>query len=299
MKRIVFKLTISLLTFVIGLCAASLWQTVSTEIPQNPSRQQQTRSPIAEREIFENFINEHKLKFAGYEASKRHKRVRIEGVSHLTDITYAVITRNGKIVSTLDGFESNYHPIGTKIRFGLFPFLGQPSRQLVIEQSQLRNWTYFIVDFSPGYQIVFDSGRWGLGRELSYQDIDGDGVFEISQAVTAFAFFDNLTYAASHLVDITFKYDRGTRQYLPANQIFQNRSLERIEDEIAKLNRDDERRFASDVLRILLPYIYAGQEKEARAFYDREYTLADKEVLKQKIKARLGSEPVYRFIYSN
>jgi hypothetical protein len=122
----------------------------------------------------------------------------------------------------------------------------------------------------------------GVDRELQYADLDGDGVYEISQAVPAFVFFEDLTNATSHLIDVAFKYDPKTRQYLPANQILQPYSLAGIEDEINGLDKSDTHKFTSDVLLIVLRYIYAGKRKEAWSFYNREYNLPDKERLPGK-----------------
>jgi hypothetical protein len=246
---------------------------------------------------FEEFIEGNRLSYRGYQAAKLHKKVRIEDFSKSVEITYAHISRNGKTLSKFDGFEGSHHPLGSDIDFGLFALLNNGSKQLVIEQTQWRNWAHWIVDFSPRYRVVFDSSKWGVGRELLYADLDGDGVYEISQAVQAFVFFENLTNGSSHLVDVVFKYDREKMEYLPANQVIEAKTLGPIEDEAKDLKRDDERTFAPQVLSIMLRYIYAGREKEAWSFYNREYNFRNKSPLRAKIKSALKDEPVHRFIY--
>jgi hypothetical protein len=256
-------------------------------------------SPVSlpEMKQFEEFIEGNRLSYRGYQAAKLHKKVRIEDYSQSVEITYAHITLNGKTLSKFDGFEGGYHPLGSAIDFGLFPFLNDGSKQLVLEQTQWRNWAHWILAFSPRYRVVFDSNKWGVGRELMYADVDGDSVYEISQAVQAFVFFENLTSGSSHLVDVVFKYDRDKMEYLPANQVIQAKNLGTIENEAKNLKRDDERTFASQLLLIMLRYIYAGREKEAWSFYDREYNFGNKSSLKARIERALKDEPVHRFIY--
>src|SRR5215203_4027867 len=248
---------------------------------------------------FDEFIDLSTVSYAGYEVLKRDRQVNLEHSKHPADVSYAVVRKNGKVVTKFDAFEGNYHPTGNATEFALFPFLGKPSKQLLIQQTQWRTWAHFIIDFAPAYQLVFDGPKWGVGRELMYEDVDGDGVYEITQSVSKFVFFGRLSNATSHLVDITFKYDPTAREYLPANQLFPTRLLAGVEDKIQLLNRDDEWKFGSDVLRILLNYIYSGQRNEGWAFFDREYNLPDKKQLKQEIIAKLADDPVYRFLYLN
>lgn len=266
--------------------------------PASPSPSKQLSSvKHPEMKQFEEFIEGNRLSYRGYQAAKLHKKVRIEDFPKSVEITYAHVTRNGRTLSKFDGFEGGYHPLGSAIDFGLFPFLNNGSKQLVVEQTQLRNWAHWIIKFSPCYRVVFDGNKWGVGRELMYADVDGDGVYEISQAVQAFVFFENLTNGSSHLVDVVFKYDRDRMEYLPANQVIEAKTLGPIEDEAKDLKRDDERTFAPQVLLIMLRYIYAGREKEAWSFYDREYNFGNKSSLKAKIERALKDEPVHRFIY--
>jgi hypothetical protein len=47
----------------------------------------------------------------------------------------------------------------------------------------------------------------------------------------------------------------------------------------------------------VLRYIYAGKRDEGWAFYDRQYKLANKDLIKSDILNKLRNEPVYKFIY--
>jgi hypothetical protein len=228
---------------------------------------------------------------------KRRKSARIAECPKPIDVTYAVVTHNGRLLSRFDGFAGAYHPMGTDTDFAAFPFLPNGSKQLLIEQTEWRNWTHWIVSFSPRYRVLFDGKKWGVNRELMYGDIDGDGTYEISQAVTTSAFFEDLTNATSHLVDVVFKYDLKQQEYLPANQLLQSYSLAGINDVIKALDKSDAHKFESDVLLIVLRYTYAGKRNEAWSFYNREYNRPDKERLRARILATLRDEPVYRFLY--
>lgn len=248
---------------------------------------------------FEELIQGDHVLYQGYQAVKLYKKVRVENFTTLVEVTYAGVMRNGKTISKFDGFEGDYHPLGSAVDFGLFSFLNNGSKQLVIEQTQLRNWAHWIVTFSPDYRVIFDGRKWGVGRELMYADVNGDGVYEISQAVSAFVFFENLTNGSSHLVDVVFKYDPEKMEYLPANHVTEAKTLGPIHLKAKDLKRDVDQEFASQMLLIMLPYIYAGRESEAWAFYDREYRFDNKSELKTKIERKLKDEPVHQFIYKN
>jgi hypothetical protein len=255
--------------------------------PSNPTR----------FKMFDDFISEDYVSIEGYRAIKREKTARVPEYPKPVDVTYAVITRQGRLVSKFDGFAADYHPMGSSVDFGIFPLLGNNSKQLIIEQTQWRASAHWIVNFSPRYHVIFDGSKWGVDRELEYADIDSDGIYEISQAMPAFMFFEDLTNATSHLIDIVFKYDGTKQEYLPANQILQTYSLAGLDDEIKALDKSDAHKFEADVLLIVLHYIYAGKRNEAWSFYNREYNLPDKERLRGKILATLRDEPVYRFLY--
>jgi hypothetical protein len=284
---------VSMLAFA---CHLSTVVSKTSDAPSNYSRRVVAKEPI-ELKQFQDFVTGDTVSIEGFRAVKRHKTARTAEYPKPIDVTYAVITRNGRPLVTFDGFAGVYHPMGADTDFGLFSFLPTSSKQLLIEQTQWRNWAYWIVTFSPRYRVIFDGRKWGVNRELMYGDIDGDGIYEISQAVTAFAFFEDLTNATSHLVDITFKYDPTRQEYLPANQLLQSYSLAGIDDEIKALDKSDAHKFESEILLIVLRYIYAGKLNEAWSFYDREYNLGDKERLRGKILVTLRHEPVYKFLY--
>src|ERR1051325_9517632 len=272
-------------------CNTSRPVSAAKPIPSPSPSTQPASTTSAKFELFDNFISDDSISIGAYRVTKRDKTARIANFAKPVDVTYAIITRDGKLTSKFDGFAGNYHPLGNDTDLGMFSFLGGNTKQLIIEQTQPRNWTHWIVDFSPRYHIIFDGPKWGVTRELEYADINGDDIYEISQAVPAFVFFEDLTNASSHLIDVVFKYDAKTKTYLPANQIFLTYSLAGIDEQIKVLDKSDARKFESDVLFIVLRYIYAGKRDEGWSFYNREYNFPDKERLRGKILATLRDEP--------
>jgi hypothetical protein len=50
------------------------------------------------------------------------------------------------------------------------------------------------------------------------------------------------------------------------------------------------------VLNIALAYLYAGHEREAWDFFDREYRETDRDELKANIERRANADPFYRAV---
>ena len=73
-------------------------------------------------EQIENIYSEgDSLFYAGYEIVKLNKRVRLEHTRNLTEVSYAVLRRNGRTVATFDGVYSGF---GNATAFGLVSLLG-------------------------------------------------------------------------------------------------------------------------------------------------------------------------------
>jgi len=286
------------------ICLTVLLVLSGCEVPSastqsNPSILQPSPSATASDEIpeiAENFyVEADSLPYAGFELKKLHKKVKLEYTRDLTEVSYAELRRNGKIVATFDGV---YFGAGNATDFGLVSFLGTDEQQFVISQTIPRGGRHWIVSVSPEYRVLFDSHDFNVGREeMVISDIDGDGVREISMALTAFYGFENLSSAETPLPEIIFRYDKRERKYLPANQILQNYSLRGIEQEIAELPRLNGESNFSQVLDITLRLIFAGKEQEAWAFFDKEIKMENRNELKTKILTVLMKESVYKFVY--
>lgn len=274
-----------------ALSAVSHRQTIPAAEP-SPSSDKREEYPDQINSVF---VKQDTLSYGGYDVMKLKKRVRVEQTSGLTEVSYAVLKRNGKVITKFDGV---YFGLGNATDFGLFPFLGGEARQLAVSQTVPRGGRHWVVDLSSEARVIFDSGDYGVGREeFSVIDIDKDGVREISMPVTAFYTFENMYMAETPLPEIIFKYDRKAGKYFPANPVFQGYALRGIEDEIRQLDPNDESSYLSKRLDIALSYIYAGKEAEAWSFFDKEYRLPDKEEMKAKIKAVLKTEAAYKYIY--
>jgi hypothetical protein len=240
------------------------------------------------------FVEGDSLSYNGYDVVKLKKRVKLEQTAGLTEVSYALLKKKGKVLAKFDGV---YFGVGNATDFGLFSFLGGEAKQLVVSQTIPRGGRHWVVNLSPDFRVVYDSGDYRVGREdLGVLDIDKDGRFEILQEVTAFYGFDHFSSAETPLPLVIFKYDEKVAKYLPASHLFQEYALKGIKSTIATLS-SDESWYLSRRLDIALQYVFAGKEEEAWTFFDREYKRPDKEEVKSQVKAVLREHPVYRFIY--
>ena len=170
-----------------------------------------------------------------------------------------------------------------------------------------RDWCYWIATLSPGFRIIYDSGKYSVDGDLAPEDIDKDGIYEFWQRLETFWFFEHMCGACSPRIGIPFKYDKAARRYVPASHLFPSRVLDNIETSVAKVqetNRtlvspkpDASGQYLSHILSVVVPYIYAGKQREAWSFYDAEYRLNDKTEMKKKIRSQLARCSVYRYIY--
>ncbi|HEV7892230.1 MAG TPA: hypothetical protein VGP08_16405 [Pyrinomonadaceae bacterium] len=237
------------------------------------------------KDITDTFAREGSLTLNGYEVSKRERE---------SDSTYAVLKRNGRVVAKFDGGDSGFE---VATAFGAFPFLGGGAQQLAVSLTVPRGGRHWVLDLSSARpRVLFDSLTYEVGREeLSVIDLDKDGTYELSMPVTAFYMFENMSMAETPLPEIIFKYDAGARGYVPANRLFPDYALRKIDEDIKALKPDNEA-YMSKRLDILLRYVYAGREREGWDFFDRAYERADRDALKKKIASELSKESVYRFL---
>jgi hypothetical protein len=269
--------------------------------PQHSLQQEQAK----EIWIGDVLTDDETLSYHGYLVEKRHKKVRYEYPPKMRsrpswlDVSYAVIKRKGVVLSRFD--DNIYFGMGNNTRFGLFSFLGSPTKQIVISQDIFRGGTQWVVNLSPRYRIIFNGPNWGVGREgddMGIIDLDHDGVYEITLPITDFYDFqDKLPIARIPLPEIIFKYDAITMRYVPVNPLFESYALHGTSDLEVEESTDEFDQRAM-VLETLLAYIYVGKQKQAWDFYDRSYKLSDKEEIRRRVKAILIRQPVYKFIYN-
>jgi hypothetical protein len=162
------------------------------------------------------FVEGDNLSYGGYDVVKLQKKVKLEQTYGLTEVSYALLKRNGKVLARFDGI---YFGLGNATDFGLFSFLDGKAKQLVVSQTIPRGGRHWVVDLSPGFRVVYDSGKYQVGREdLGVLDIDKDGSYEILQEVTAFYGFDHFSSAETPLPLVIFKYT-GDMTITPSHNI--------------------------------------------------------------------------------
>jgi hypothetical protein len=215
------------------------------------------------------------------------------------EVAYVVLERGGKILRSFDA--GVYHGGLNSAGFGLFPFLGEGGRQLIISQDAPRTGRQWVVSLSPSPRIIFDGPAFGVGREaddLQVSDLDGDGVYEIVAPVCDVYGFRDWALAPTEtpLPPAVFKYDAKAGKYLPANRLFREHLLKGVDEAKAKVRGPSERGHMADVLSVLLSYVFAGDEREGWEFYEAAYALPDKAEVRREVEATLRAQPVYRFM---
>ena len=276
---------------------------------------QETQSPLTQNQadsdeesrITDAFVKGDKLNYKSYLMQERYKKVKLDYPREMkapplwVEVSYAVITRKRRFIAKFDG--GIYFGDGNSTRFGLWSFLGDKTKQLVVSQDIFRGGTQWVASLSPHFHIIFDGPAWGVGREaddMGVIDLDGDGVYEITVPITDFyELQDKLSISQIPLPEIMFKYDPLKGKYLPANPLFPRYLIKGIGTAEEEVSGNDQFAIRSAVLDKLLTYIYVGREREAWAFYDRAYTLDDREEIKRRVKSILRKQPVYKFIYNH
>lgn len=273
---------------------------VATPAPQaenTPYVPDQFGEPVGE--FIKTYTKESTLSYLGYEIVKSKRQSKIGPPKGETEIEYAVLRHNGRVVAKFDS------PIDqlSEIRFGLFSFLGKDNKQLIVEQTSDKFWRYWVVSLQPEFRILYDSQKYDVVYELRAVDLDQDGDLEILQNLGTFWYF-NSDNVFSPRPQIIFKYNSSLGSYIPSNPEFKETVLKDIEQRIDKTrqvahNRDDpayDLHLRSAVLDVVLRYLYAGEKDAAWASYDQNYNAEDKDSIRAQLKAKLMRDALYREI---
>lgn len=252
-------------------------------------------------EMFSNFfVKADSIAYGEYEVVRLHKTVHDDFTNSVIPASYAVLKSRGKVLATFDGV---YYGPENAADFGFASLLGPETKQLLVSLTTPKSGRHWIVDLSSNVATVFDSKDWDLeAEEVCIHDFDGDGVEEISFAITKFWGFGSMAMSESPLPSVVFKYEPGIRKYLPDKSALA-RGLEDIEEDVKAIDPNEKPKgpsmgpYLAVRLDIFLRYVYAGRENDAWAFFEKSYNLDDKKEIEQKIKATLEKEPVYRFVY--
>src|SRR5439155_21218904 len=126
-------------------------------------------------DFIKTYTKDEKLSYMGYEVVKSKRESKIGPPKGVTEIEYAVLRQNGRVVAKFDS------PIDqlSEVRFGLFSFVVNEAKQLVIEQTSNKFWRYWIVSLQPEFRILYDSNKYDLVYELRVSDLDRDGKLEV------------------------------------------------------------------------------------------------------------------------
>jgi hypothetical protein len=296
MKKII--LARSLVFLSTTLISILLFQTATEPVPPPVSQPAAPTPPPAVSEMQEPqylsgfyadadvFFDGDVLYHDGYKVMRDEEFADVDG--RLIPVSYVVLKKNNRTVATFNGL---YFPLGNDAKFGLFPFVGDESEQLVVSLTVPRGGRHWVVSLQPKFQILFDSGAWGVGQEdVFVVDIDKDRIYEICLSVTAFyELQDKLSMSEIPLPQILFKYDAKQKKYLPANHLFPDYALRHL--------KDHEGNSLSPTLHSLLDYIYAGREKDGWILFDERYRSPDKEEIRSRVNEVLKDEPVYQYLY--
>lgn len=315
MNRRKTLLTTSVLTLVFGVAPATVWifrhrsslgKRASNDMPlasaQVVSAAEQDNAGGDGSALEKAFTKDDRLSYRGYLIEKSQDR---------GEESWSAALKRGN--HTVAKFEGGWNKEWTN--FGLFPFISQEPRQLIVEQYSggahccYSYWVYDLSGATP--RVLFDNEKYGTGSQLMAVDMDGDGLYELKHSVMTFDYF-HMSHASSIFPQAIFAFDKKAGEYRPANGKFSAQLMKGIEGDIKELetlkaegnpNKDDiySERYFSGVLQVTLKHIYAGRRDEGWAYFNREYRTHEgisREKMRAEIEEALADEPIYKSIYS-
>jgi hypothetical protein len=161
----------------------------------------------AAQDLEGSFSKSNELRYRGYEV--------IRSFDSQTGKSSATIKRKGAVLARLRNGENSAGLEST--RFGLFPFLGNHTQQLIVEQYTGGAHCcsiYTIYDLYPRFRLIFSSKKYPVGDgfdALIPVDLDSDGIYELPQRIMTFDYFDDFAYVESPDPKVVFHYDRKTK----------------------------------------------------------------------------------------
>ncbi len=235
---------------------------VSSQHPYIPQKIYVPKKVIDWKELDEIFIKGNKLSYAGYEVAKS------------LNSTVITIKKNGE---TLKSLESQGGPSD----IGLFPLLGKEVKQLIILTTTggaICCEFHTIYELSPKFRLIF------AGQAANIIDFDGNGQYDLVQSVSMFRYFHDLCGVCSPAPYAIFSYDKKIGKYVLSNRKFVDLILEHMDEHIKKFEDIDKKTSTADflnkkllennnyndwfsqILNIVLNYIYAGKGKKDGIF---------------------------------
>jgi len=259
---------------------------------QNIENQKPTSDESAKYiDLSEFYVGEDTFEDEDYRLTKQFKS-HPDLADKAQTVEYAVLQKNNKKIETFDRIN---HPLSV-IDFGSFSFLGKTEKQIFISQTAPRSGNHWIISLKPKYQVVFDSNEFEVGGEdFQTVDLDKDGVYELSFANYISLKLNSKTLAQSvPFTEVIFKFDPTLNKYLPANPQFAIYLLRDVDEQTKLIKTENSDVRYADILNITLKYIYAGKEKEAWEFFDKQYNFEDKEARKTAVKSALDKDVIYK-----
>ncbi len=211
--------------------------------------------------------------------------------------SFFVVEHTKRIIARFDaGIDS---AMGNSSAAGWFPVLNNGEDQLIVSQEISRSGVQWVVDFSRGFNIIFDGQKFRVGREagdMQFSDIDGNGLFEITVPITDFYGFEHwrLTTMDTPLPSVIFQYDPVAGQYLPANPYFKRCLLNDINKAEQDVRRN-ENASLGQLLSVVLDYEFVCEEERGWRFFEEVYKLPDKNRVRADIQKILNRHPVFRY----
>jgi hypothetical protein len=244
------------------------------------------------------------LSYAGYTIVRS-----CDSLDESMQIWSVVILRNGKLIHRLgegvNGRES--------CKMGLYPFLGGDGKQLLVELYSGGAhccYRYWIIGFKHGIQVLYcpdeDDDLGGITRLI---DLDGDRTVEFVRYVISFDYFEPLPHFASPYSFAVFKFSPAKNKYELSSKAFpqiilgdtvgQAVQFQYLFTKPQAYESDRKMEIVSFMVRAIINYTYAGMRAKGWSFFDRMYTLSDKEQLRQNIKKRFANSWTYKQLYSH
>lgn len=224
-----------------------------------------------------------------------------------------LLTRGEDVLKRFNGglLPERGGPMAGWWRTGLFSFLGELHPELVVVKfSGGANccWTTWIYRLAPEVHQLFFSGRYAESeRFVAAEDLDGDGVCELTQPIDRFDGIAGLSHADSPFPLAVFRYRPPADRYVPANGEYPDRVLGDVKSRVTDLRELKQRSSAdnprsrvairAEILSLLLDYIYAGRADAGWDFFEQEFEFEDQSDVRVEIEERLRG-PVYEAIYS-
>jgi hypothetical protein len=198
------------------------------------------------------------------------------------------------------------HTFGTStkpewIRMGLVQLVPASSQQIMLSVYSGGAHccsSYWIVSAEPAFRLILNTSEMNAFGDP--RDIDGNGNLALPIGTTTFDYFRG-AFAWSPRAYVWFKYDAKAERFVPANDLCFAETQKEIDSGIATLRSNTWKQDAEPVselrrlvLDVVIADLYAGHDREAWEFFDREYKESDRDEVKADVIATANHDPYYQ-----